>query len=95
MDLGRIMVRVIFGYLWALALVRVSGRRTISQSDVPSFVVALVLGDMFDDLFWAEVPVAQFVTGATALVMAHLWMTMTTASIGGRRWQRESAERQQ
>jgi uncharacterized membrane protein YcaP (DUF421 family) len=95
MDLGRIMVRVLFGYLWALALVRVSGRRTINQSDVPSFVVALVLGDMFDDLFWAEVPVAQFVTGAGALVMAHLWVTVTTAGIGGRRWQRESPERWQ
>jgi uncharacterized membrane protein YcaP (DUF421 family) len=95
MDLGRIMVRVLFGYVWALALVRVSGKRTINQSDVSSFVVALVLGDMFDDLFWAEVPVAQFVTGAAALVMVHLWTTAKTASIGRRRWQRESAEQRQ
>jgi uncharacterized membrane protein YcaP (DUF421 family) len=93
MDPARIMVRVLFGYLWTLALVRVSGKRTIHQSDVPSFVVALVLGDMFDDLFWAEVPVAQFVTAVTALVTTHLWVGATAAGVVGRGWQRDSPGR--
>jgi uncharacterized membrane protein YcaP (DUF421 family) len=92
MDAGRIVVRILFAYFWALVLVRVSGRRTIQQSDIRSFVVAVVIGDMFDDLFWAEVSAAQFVTGLGALMTTHLWATFTNAATGGRMWRRGVSE---
>jgi hypothetical protein len=49
-----------------------------------------VLGDMFDDLFWAEIPVAQFVIGVSALLLAHLSATAATAGAGARIWRQPS-----
>jgi uncharacterized membrane protein YcaP (DUF421 family) len=72
MDLWRIAVRVLFAYIVTLAFVRASGRRSVAEANVPSFVLALIIGDMFDDLFWAEVPAAQLVVGAGTLVLSHV-----------------------
>jgi uncharacterized membrane protein YcaP (DUF421 family) len=95
MDPARIIVRVLFAYVWALILVRLSGKRTIRQADVPSFVVAVVIGDMFDDLFWAEVSFAQFVTGLGALMVAHIGATITNAATGGRAGRLDTSEAMQ
>ncbi len=54
MDPLRIIVRVVFAYVLVLAFTRISGHRTMRQNDVPSFVIAVVIGDLFDDLIWAE-----------------------------------------
>jgi uncharacterized membrane protein YcaP (DUF421 family) len=95
MDPGRIIVRVVFAFLWALILVRLSGKRTIQQADVSSFVVAVVIGDLFDDLFWAEVSLAQFAIGLGALMIAHLLVTITNFSAGDRIWRRAFRETRQ
>lgn len=81
MDLARILVRVVFAWCFVLVLLRVSGKRTIKQGDLASFVVALVLGDLFDDVFWSEVPVSQFVVGAGTLAIMHV---LTSIAAGGR-----------
>ncbi len=54
MDPLRIIVRVVFAYVLVLAFTRISSHRTMRQNDVPSFVIAVVIGDLFDDLIWAE-----------------------------------------
>jgi uncharacterized membrane protein YcaP (DUF421 family) len=72
MELWRIIVRALFAYIFALAVVRIAGKRTISYSDVSSFAVVIVIGDMFDDMLWADVPAAQFVVGVGTLVLAHI-----------------------
>ena len=69
MDLGRIAVRALFSYLVALALVRLSGKRVVAQATPFDFTIALVLGDLFDDLIWAEVPASQFVVAAGAIFL--------------------------
>jgi uncharacterized membrane protein YcaP (DUF421 family) len=92
MDPFRIVVRVVCAYVWALVLVRISGHRTIQQADVQSFILAVVLGDMFDDMFWAEVSAAQFATGAGTLVLTHIWARATNAGSGGRIWRREVSQ---
>ena len=56
MELWRILVRAVFAYVFALAVMRIAGKRMVSHADVSSFVVAIIIGDMFDDLLWAEVP---------------------------------------
>jgi uncharacterized membrane protein YcaP (DUF421 family) len=84
MDPARIIVRVVFSFVWALILVRLSGKRTIRQGDVPSFVVAVIIGDLFDDLFWAEVSVAQFAVALGALVSAHLFVDIAGTAAGSR-----------
>jgi uncharacterized membrane protein YcaP (DUF421 family) len=90
MDPLRVAVRAAFGFVVAVALVRLSGKRTVKQGDPTSFVVALVIGDMFDDLFWAEVPAAEFVVGVGTLVILHLLNTMTAAASGARIWRARS-----
>ena len=88
MDPLRIVVRVVFAFLIALAFVRVSGHRAIKRGDLSSFIVAVVIGDLFDDLFWSEVAAAQFVVAVGTLVVVHL--TMSTGLFGSatREWRR-------
>lgn len=72
MSLTAIALRVLFTYLFMLVLLRLSGKRTVAQGTPFDFVVALILGDMLDDVYWAEVPVSQFVVGAGVVMLAHL-----------------------
>lgn len=72
MDPLRIIIRVVFAYVVLLVLIRVSGKRTVKQGSPFDFTVALIIGDIIDDLLWAEVPAAQFVVAAGMLVMTHL-----------------------
>jgi uncharacterized membrane protein YcaP (DUF421 family) len=88
-DPLRIVIRVVFAYSWILLMTRLSGKRTIKHSDAASFVLALVFGDMFDDLLWAEVSAAQFVVGVGTLVVAELLAHVVHARTGARIWRRE------
>jgi uncharacterized membrane protein YcaP (DUF421 family) len=67
MDPLRIAVRAAFAFLFLLALVRISGKRSIAQGSAVDFVLALIFGDTVDDLFWAEVSGAQFVAAVGTL----------------------------
>lgn len=71
MDPGPIAVRCLFAYLVLLALLRSSGKRTVAEGAAFDFVLALVIGDLVDDLLWAEVSAATFVAAAGSLVVAH------------------------
>ena len=88
MDPLRIIVRIVFAYVVILAFTRISGHRTIKQNDVPSFVISLVIGDMFDDVFWSEVPASQFVVEAAALFLMHLRVSGQVFHSASRNWRR-------
>lgn len=75
MDLHQVAIRAVFVYLLLLVLIRLSGKRTISEGTPFSFVLALILGDMIDDALWAEVATAQFVAAAGALAVMHLLLS--------------------
>jgi uncharacterized membrane protein YcaP (DUF421 family) len=92
MDPLRLVVRVLFGYFFALALIRTSGKRAVKQGDAASFVLAVIVGDMFDDLFWAEVPAAQFVVASGTLVLMHVMTSVSLYSAGVRQWRRLPAK---
>lgn len=77
MELYKIALRALFAYVFILTLLRLSGKRTVAQGTTFDFVLALIIGDMFDDLFWAEVPASQFAAGTGALVVTHLLFSMT------------------
>ena len=72
MDPLRIAVRAVFAYVVLLALVRVSGKRTVKQGSPFDFTIALILGDMVDDAVWAEVPLSTFVVATATLVATHV-----------------------
>jgi uncharacterized membrane protein YcaP (DUF421 family) len=83
-DPLRIAVRIVFSFLLLLVLVRTSGKRTVQQGSPFDFTVALVLGDMFDDAIWAEVPASEFVVAAGMLISAHIaidWMRWRSGSV--------------
>jgi uncharacterized membrane protein YcaP (DUF421 family) len=86
MELWRIVVRALLVYVFALAIIRIAGKRTVGQTDLSSFVVVLVIGDMFDDMLWAEVPAAQFVVGVGALMLTHVAVGLGLFRQVDRKW---------
>jgi uncharacterized membrane protein YcaP (DUF421 family) len=72
MDPLRIAVRAVFAYVFLLAMVRISGKEAIKQATPFDFVLALILGDMVDDVLWAEVSVSSFVVAVTTLFLADI-----------------------
>jgi uncharacterized membrane protein YcaP (DUF421 family) len=74
MDPLRIAARAVFAYVFLLVMVRLSGKQTIAHGSTSDFVLALVFGDLIDDLVWAEVAASQFVVAAGTLFLASgLW----------------------
>ena len=75
MDPLSIAIRALATFGFLLILVRLSGKRTVREGTSFDFVLALVLGDLVDDAVWSEVPMAQFVAAAGALVFMKLALT--------------------
>jgi len=71
MDPLRIAVRAIVAYVTLRVLVRLSGKRTIKQGSPFDFTVALIIGDLIDDVLWAEVNVSTFIVASGVIVMLH------------------------
>ena len=72
MELEKIGIRAAAAFVVLLLLLRLSGKRSIAQGSMLDFVVALILGDLIDDAIWADVPMSQFVIGASSLLVLHL-----------------------
>jgi uncharacterized membrane protein YcaP (DUF421 family) len=72
MDLVGIVARIAFTYVFFLAIVRLTGKRTIREGTPFEFLVALMLGDFPDDVIWGEVPVAQGVVAIGSVMTLHL-----------------------
>jgi uncharacterized membrane protein YcaP (DUF421 family) len=79
MEPTRMIIRVLFAYVFLLAILRASGKRTVAQGTTFDFVVALVLGDLIDDMLWAEVPASQFIIASGVVVLAHLAVSIGAA----------------
>jgi len=78
-SLTGIIVRVSFIYLYALALVRISGKQTLGQLTPMDFIVTLIIGDMFDNVFWGEVPVIEGLVAFTTVTVIHILVTFFTS----------------
>jgi uncharacterized membrane protein YcaP (DUF421 family) len=59
-------------YLFLLALVRVSGKRLLSEATGIQFVLAIMIGDLVDDAMLATVPFAQLIVAAGTLAILQL-----------------------
>lgn len=85
MDPIRIVVRVAVAYVVLNVLVRLTGKRTIQQGSPFDFTLALIIGDMVDDLLWLEVGVSQFLVACGTLVLvqsALKWIRYRSGSLG-------------
>lgn len=67
-----VALRVTVTYLYALAALRLAGKRTFGQLSPADAIAAFLLGDMFDNLFWGQVSVAKGVTAFGTVVVLHL-----------------------
>jgi uncharacterized membrane protein YcaP (DUF421 family) len=65
-------LRALFAYAVLLVLLRCSGKRTVAESTPFTFVLALVIGDMVDDVLLAEVGPAQFAVAVSTLAVAQI-----------------------
>lgn len=72
MEIHRIALQAMAVYLFLLALLRLSGKRTVAEGTPFSLVLALILGDMVDDAIWGEASLARFAAGAGTLAVTHL-----------------------
>ena len=72
MELSSIAVRAVFTFAFLLVLVRLSGKRMVSEGTAFEFVFALVLGDLVADAVFADRPMMQFVVAAGTLAAAEL-----------------------
>lgn len=71
MDPLRIIVRVACSYVLLLILLRISGKHTVKQSGPVDFTLVLILGDLVDDVVWADVSVALFAVASGMLLAVH------------------------
>ena len=79
LDLTGIILRISIMYVYALALVRISGKQTLGELATMDFVITLVIGDLFDDVFWAEVPLVQGMVAFATIVLVHMLVTLITS----------------
>jgi uncharacterized membrane protein YcaP (DUF421 family) len=79
LSLTGIIVRISFIYVYALALVRISGKQTLGQLTPMDFIATLIIGDLFDNVFWGEVPVIEGVVAFTTVAVIHIVVTFITS----------------
>ncbi len=81
MDPARIAVRVLLAYVCLLIMTRISGKRAVGQSTPIDCLVALIIGDLVDDVLWGEVAVATFGAAVASITFCEL-----VASFAASRW---------
>ncbi|HJU68718.1 MAG TPA: YetF domain-containing protein [Gemmatimonadaceae bacterium] len=67
-----VAVRAVVAYVFLLALVRVSGKRLVSEATGIQFVLAIMVGDLVDDAIFVTVPFAQLIVAAGTLTVLQL-----------------------
>lgn len=93
LGLMGIVLRVSVMYLYALVLMRLAGKATLGQLTSMDFIVTLVIGDLFDDIFWAEVPVVQGLVAFGVIIVAHILLTLATSRNSAMYWMLASPAR--
>jgi uncharacterized membrane protein YcaP (DUF421 family) len=67
MRLLRIGVLALVAYLLLLVLLRISGKRLLSEATGMQFVLAIIIGDLSGDAVLGEVPLPQFAAAVITL----------------------------
>lgn len=74
MDLtfGSILVRATVLYFYALILMRISGKQSVSQLSSMDFVVAIILGNLFGTVIFGKASIPQALVGIGTLIVVHM-----------------------
>lgn len=77
-DLALTAARAVAVYAVMLAIIRVSGKRTIGTFSAFDFLVALMLGEVVDELIYGDVSMAQGFVAVGVIALMHYansWLT--------------------
>jgi uncharacterized membrane protein YcaP (DUF421 family) len=77
-DLALTAARAVLVYVIFLAIIRFSGKRTIGSFSAFDFLVALMLGEVVDEIIYGSVSLAQGFTGVAVVALLHYgnsWLT--------------------
>jgi uncharacterized membrane protein YcaP (DUF421 family) len=55
---------------------RFSGKRVVSEAGARDFVVALIIGDLIDDLMWGEVGAGEYAAATGGIVLTGLLVAL-------------------
>lgn len=65
-------IRVSVAYAYVLAMLRLSGKRSVGALSPFDLMIALVIGDMFDDLFWGDIPLSIWLVGLSTIMLLEI-----------------------
>ena len=71
LTFASILIRASVMYLYALVVIRLSGKQSIGQLSSMDFVVATILGDCFDSVIYSEVTIAEGLVAFGTLAIVH------------------------
>ena len=75
-DYLGIAFRILVIYAYAQLILRLSGKRSLDTLTPLDFVVGLIIGDLFDNIIWADVPLAQGLVAITTIVLLHSLLSL-------------------
>ena len=73
-----VAIRALVAYVFLLAVVRVSGKRLVSEATGMQFVLAIMIGDLVDDAMFGTIPFAQLIAAAGSLVLFQLLIAVVS-----------------
>jgi uncharacterized membrane protein YcaP (DUF421 family) len=81
-----IVLRVAFFYLYVLAMLRFSGKRSIDSLSPLDFIIALIIVQFFEDFVWGIVPVSQAAVAVGTLIFLHTLVSFGEAHVQRIHW---------
>jgi len=70
-EIISLLLRISVMYAMTLAILRLSGKRSIGDLAPFDFLAGLIIGDIFDDIFWSEVPLPQGIVALVTILFLH------------------------
>jgi uncharacterized membrane protein YcaP (DUF421 family) len=71
-ELLGIALRISIMYVYTLAILRMAGKRIFEHLSPLDLVIALIVGDLFDDIFWGDIPLSKALVALTTIVVLHI-----------------------
>lgn len=67
-----ILIRASVMYLFALIMIRITGKQSVSELSTMDFVVITILGDPFDNVIYSNVSIEQGLVSFATIALLHL-----------------------
>jgi uncharacterized membrane protein YcaP (DUF421 family) len=71
-DFIQLLIRISVMYLYVLALVRISGKRSFGNLSAMDLVITSAVGDSFDNVIYGDIEITPGLVGLGTLVLLHI-----------------------